>query len=290
MWPFGGKGSGGVGRIPTERVMSLSSQGVSETDIIRTLKNEGYTPVEVDTAMRQALRGAVGGPRPAPPRPAPPQQLQPAPPAPQAVPGPPAPHAEPPAPQAGPEPPPLPLQSQVPPSDLSAPDIPPPPEASSLAMPPLPGEPGFESGEPELPEPPTSPGAAGERPIPRLREPMTMGEARDDRRRAIEELAEGIIEEKWSQFKSEIEGIQAQLMDVKDRVSALEQSARGAGSEKGSDLDKIEDKIDTYRQSMNDVSSRMEAMEGAMKNSLQPMMQTLRSLSDAVKSIKEEKE
>ncbi len=272
MWPFGGKGSGGGGRIPTERVMSLSSQGVSEPEIIRMLKNEGYTPVEVDTAMKQALKGAVAGPRPAFPT----QQLQPASPAPQTTPGPPAP-------QAGPGPPPL--QPQAPPSPEALP-----PEASSLAMPPLPGEPGFEAEEPGLPASPSSPGAAGEMLIPRLREPMTRREAREDKKRAIEELAEGIVEEKWSQFKSEIEGIQAQLRDVKDRISTLEQSIHTMDAEKRPGIDTIEDKIDTYKQSMNDVSSRMEAMESTMKNSLTPMMQTLRSLSDAVKSIKGEKE
>ncbi len=282
MWPFGGKESGGRGRIPTERVMSLSSQGVPEPEIIRSLKGEGYTPVEVDTAMKQALKGAVAGPQPAPSRFAPPAPQPSAPSMQQAAP-------EPLALRTEPEPPPFPTQSQV--SSLEAP--PPgmlPPESSNLAMPPLPGEPGFTAEEPGLPAPPTTPGAAGDEPIPRVREPMTMGEARDDKRRAIEELAEGIIDEKWSEFKSEIDGIQVQLSDIKSRISTLEQSTHAVDAEKKSDLDAIEDKIDTYKQSMSDVSSRMEALEGAMKSSLAPMMQTLRSLSDAVKSIKGEKE
>ncbi|HDD72710.1 MAG TPA: hypothetical protein ENG00_01305, partial [Candidatus Aenigmarchaeota archaeon] len=85
MWPFEKKGTSGPGRVPTSRVITLSSQGLSEQEIIRTLKNEGYTPEEVDAAMREALRGAtLGVPRkPAPPQPAPPAAEPPAPPSPE---------------------------------------------------------------------------------------------------------------------------------------------------------------------------------------------------------------
>ncbi len=284
MWPFGGKISGSGGHVPAGRVMSLSSQGIPETEIIRMLRNEGYTPADVDTAMKQALRGAVSGAQPAS-QPGAPLQEQPAQPASQ--PG--APLQEQPA-------QPVPYSREVPgppvPSQpLEAPPVsgtPPPGAPPGLAMPPLPGEPGFEFSEPGLPAPPTSPGAAGEGFIQGLSEPATRDDVREDKRRAIEELAEGIVEEKWSEFKSDIGGIQAQLGDLQARISALEQSAHNAGAEKKSEFDTIDTKIDTYKQSMGDVSSRMEAMENAMKDTMTPMMQTLRSLSDAVKSLKKE--
>ncbi len=41
---------------------------------------------------------------------------------------------------------------------------------------------------------------------------------------------------------------------------------------------------------MTEVIGRMESIERAMKDSLTPMMQTLRSLSDAIKMLKERKE
>jgi septal ring factor EnvC (AmiA/AmiB activator) len=87
-----------------------------------------------------------------------------------------------------------------------------------------------------------------------------------------------------------MDNVLAQLKDVKNRLSVMEQSVNRVDSEKKSNLNSIDDKIDTFRQGMTDVSSRMEAMEGAMKNSLTPMMQTMRSLSDAVKSLKENKQ
>jgi hypothetical protein len=53
------------------------------------------------------------------------------------------------------------------------PPAPPSQPPGDLAMPPLPGEPGFEFEEPEPLAPPSSPAAAIGEPIPRLREPMT---------------------------------------------------------------------------------------------------------------------
>ncbi len=46
-------------RIPTDRVLELSSRGYPEGEIITALKNEGYRPREVDAAMREALRSSV---------------------------------------------------------------------------------------------------------------------------------------------------------------------------------------------------------------------------------------
>jgi len=66
-------------RIPTERVVSLSSQGISEPEIIRSLRDEGFSPLEVDRAMKQALRSGAGMSSSAPPMP-PQSQLPPPPP------------------------------------------------------------------------------------------------------------------------------------------------------------------------------------------------------------------
>ena len=53
-----GKKKGGKG-APTERVKTLSTQGLSEPEIIATLRKEGYSPGDVDKAMRTALKEAV---------------------------------------------------------------------------------------------------------------------------------------------------------------------------------------------------------------------------------------
>ena len=57
--PPAAPGQGGP-RIPSQRVMQLSSQGMSEPEIIRTLRSEGYSLLEVDRGMKDALRSGAG--------------------------------------------------------------------------------------------------------------------------------------------------------------------------------------------------------------------------------------
>ena len=112
------KGSGPPGppapRIPTDKVVSLSSQGLSEPEIIKSLREQGFTPLEVDRAMKDALRagsgvqarGPPGGAMAPPPGPPAPPTAGPVSPAPAGPPAPPEPIVPPaPTPPPVPEPP-----------------------------------------------------------------------------------------------------------------------------------------------------------------------------------------
>ncbi|RLJ05577.1 MAG: hypothetical protein DRP18_02770, partial [Candidatus Aenigmatarchaeota archaeon] len=59
LWPFKKSEPKTASAVPTQRVIDLSSKGLSEPEIIKVLKKEGYTPVQVDAAMKEALRGAT---------------------------------------------------------------------------------------------------------------------------------------------------------------------------------------------------------------------------------------
>ncbi len=320
MWPFSGKGGGGIRRVPTERVVSLSSQGMPDTEIINVLKNEGYTPLEVDSAMKQALRGVTGGsPRPSglspPPEPfssqAPPREaMRPMEPGP----SPPGPFQETPPP-GGMPPPAGPDQSPGPFPDESPPELP------GLGMPPLPGDSGFSRNEgmysrpgaapgsesapqprgdigvPDIPPSSSSPGARETadfepmepeplEPVRGLPRSVTRREGMEDRRRQIEELIEGIVDERWNDFRVELGDIMTQFNTINARISRLEQSAKSKGTPKDSSLDALEKRMESYNSSVEEISSRMSAMENAIKSSMTPMMQTLRSLSDTVRSLK----
>jgi len=48
----------------------------------------------------------------------------------------------------------------------------------------------------------------------------------------------------------------------------------------------IEEKIDSYKQNMNELNGRIESMERALKDSLSPMLDSLRSLSETVRMLK----
>jgi len=268
MWPFKEKKRASrpaaKERIPTGRAISLSSQGVSEPEIIKTLKDEGYTPLQVDQAMKDALKssvGTAGAGAPAPP------------------PGP--------LPESGLAPP----RKEMRPEDI--PTLPPLPTEASLPPPvpePLPPE-GAAADIPEMPEREfEEPILPGEEPIPRLRESLSGRGMKEERRRALEELAESIIEEKWMGIREEIMNLKSQFQELNLKIASMEQSVRQIQGEKKTEMEHIEDKIDTYKQSINEVSAKMESIEKAMKDSLTPMMQSMRSLTETIRTVKGKKE
>jgi hypothetical protein len=247
MWPFNEKegypGGSSGSSVPTDRVMTLSSQGVSEPDIIKTLKNEGYTPMQVDSAMREALKGTVS------PR----TELAP--------PGPPGPPGQPPLPGEMPRSEPMP--PRPPPreySELAMPDLrdqEPPPSPEEMEGPPLPGEPPRPGpprpGEPQYSEMPTlhprrdippeefnrsgrmpeiPPETRPEQGLPRLREHHTREEVKEDRKRALEELAEAIVDEKMIKIQEDLIGMKKNYTDLNAKLSLLEQNINQAKGER----------------------------------------------------------
>lgn len=271
MWPFGSKKGSGK-RIPSSRVMELSSRGVSEPEIIRTLKDEGYSPSEVNSAMKETLRGTVSGPPgpgyPPPSQP-PPGRRELAPPS-----SPDPPRYDEPPPGMG-----LPPESekgpQPPGSDM------PPRNVAELGMPPLPGEAGFNKDDDT---PPLGPPMEGHEPVPPFRKPVERGDAHDDKK-GTEEIVERIIDEKWTQFSKQ-QDITLRFKEIQERIGALEQSVKNAESEKKSGFTDMEDKVDTFRQSLTEISSRIDAMEDAMKNTMNPLMESMNSLTEIVKNLK----
>ena len=284
MWPFdGGDQKAKPGRIPTERVRSLYSQGMSEPEIIRVLKSEGYSPVEVDAAMKEALKGAVGSPG-VPTHPPVQQSPQPAPPP-----------AQPPHPDS-------PYHSLAMP-DINEPPVPEAPESRSL-----PPEPAFPPEHENVPEAPLSMPSSLEEPdvvprreksefdefpIPRLKEKYSREKVKkvktESKKQAIEELAEAIINEKMLAIKEEILNMSDEFNKVNARINALEQMIKQIKEEKKTDFEKISQKIDTYRNSISEMAGKMEAIEKAMKDTLTPMMQSMRSLVETLKEMRESK-
>ncbi len=269
------------GKIPPDRVASLSAQGMSEPEIIRTLRSEGYSPIEVDAAMKDALRSAVRPSRTAPPAPA--RGF-----------GPPEParfesrperrerrlvfgegdEEQLPRPAQAREPP---FMEEGPANELELPRFPgfaPPPRKPAFApAPPLPAE------KTEMEE---------MEPIAPAAKPASK-EQRMQSRREFEEIAEGIVEEGMGALEKRVDDMGDRLKEITVRMNNLQQALNRVQGERRGDIAEITDKIEGYKQGMAEVSSRMEAVERTMKDSMTPMMQSLRSLSDAIKSFKETK-
>jgi prefoldin subunit 5 len=271
---------------------------MSEPEIIREMRTEGYTPMEVDGAMKQALRrGAVDAPQAGPPSGA--QQY-----------GAPAPEPSMPPPQS---------------PELSA--LPPPPTeadrrrifAEGAPPPPMPGQdqprPPFKAEEMQrlersnqlgLPELPGLGGAGGadmpppedtvldedfsvpgmDRPSQPNRIPTQRPRSRVEGKRQLEEMAEAIVEEKAELFRNEVDQVSEELRKLQTKIRVVEERFDQIDRKKKSELDEIKTSLSGYKESITDVSARMESVERAMKDSMSPMLQTLRSLSEAVKELK----
>jgi len=271
------------GKIPSDRVASFSSQGMSEPEIIRTLRSEGYSPMEVDMAMKEALRSAVrpsGAPRIAPPPMptrgfGPPLQEQPMRrerrmifgDEEEELPRPAPPMREPPFVEGGPE-----SELELPRFPGMAPPQPPQQPRRSPFAPPIPaGEAEMEEEiEPIMPAP---------RPASK--------EQRMQTRREFEEIAEGVVEERVAAMEKRVDDMADRLKEITVRMNNLQQALDRVQGERRGDIAEITDKIEGYKSGMTEVSQRMEAVERTMKDSMTPMMQSLRSLSDAVKAFKD---
>jgi len=53
--------------VPSERIDSMISKGMSDRDIIKTLKSEGYSYEQIEGAMMNAVKSGVDEPAPPPP-------------------------------------------------------------------------------------------------------------------------------------------------------------------------------------------------------------------------------
>ena len=226
----------------SERVISLSQQGYSEPEIIRSLRKEGYSPFEAETAMRTAVRDTALN-----------------------------------RPYEANEPP------KFPPSDF--------PEKEGLGLPEIP-RPSTEStsdqyirGGNRRFEPPRfeSRPERSSQLFPDEEELPQVGRGSGP---DMEEVAEGLFQEKWGTFEKEIDDISSRISAAEERIRSVEAAITEFKGVRKGDIEVIKQSIDSYKDSISEVSSRIEGMERALKDSLTPMMQSLRSLSETLRDMK----
>jgi hypothetical protein len=274
--PFIGKKKAAPSLSAVQRVKGLSDQGFSEPEIIRTLRREGYSPVEVDRAIKSAIRDTAASdfstlpgelPRPGEPFRG--------------------------GMNLGPEPP-----------SAASPGF---PELSEYGKDDLdlPAPPGMLERKPQVPEPPYAPEHrpvgppsfspldmeietdTHRRSLPEIRKLRSPHEERTIERGEMEEIIEGLIEEKWDlverelgEFEERMKGLDGKLKTIEDHVNLLKEKRR-------EDQEDIKSSVTAYKEAVGDLSMKIESIEKAMKDSLSPMLQTLRSLSDTLKMMKE---
>ncbi|MFA5084475.1 MAG: hypothetical protein WC475_03830 [Candidatus Paceibacterota bacterium] len=151
---------------------------------------------------------------------------------------------------------------------------------------------GFE-GEAEAPEAPVPAPRARQMPVP-TPAPSYGGyypqqqsyQQETNSTEAIEEIAEGIIEEKWSEFKAKFGDIselksnfEARLNELSDRVKRIEAA-----------MDRLHvatlSKADEQSRSVQALSSEVEALEGTLSKVIQPLVSSVKDLKENTDSRK----
>jgi len=242
--------------IPVDLVLNYASQGLAESEIISRLQSQGFAPEHIDRALRIALKERVTE-----------------------------------MPQA--------------PQPLAAEPLPP----MGYQAPPPRVEPQFQrqvtQAEP-IPRHPIPLGRPPERVIsPRGPRQLTPEEARETtftfeekpgevftppmEEITIEELIEGIVDERWKEFEERLIDfekrdmqLQNQIEDIGKRIKeiseALELKEKGLAS-----------KLEEFGGSVENIEGRIGSIEKVFKDFLPELTQNIRSMSDLVDKIKEER-
>lgn len=204
---FGGKKK--KGEVPVEEVQKMSAQGMSDKDIIKKLKGEGYSYDSIEKAMLTAVKEGVDEP----------------------------------APSGG--------VAEAPgfsePFDLQQKKG---GEADAL----------FPEFEPqEVPE------------IESIN-PETI----------VEELVEGVIEEKWNKFSERVEKVESELSIMRSEIKQLPRGAGISGNTKD-----IEAKISDLNEQMEELEARIGGLEKAFKQFLPSLTRNIEALSRMIHEMKE---
>ena len=207
--------------VSVGEIRKMSSSGVSDRDIIKRLKKEGYSYDEIERAMLEAVKEGVGEEE----KPArEPRRRE------EEVYEPPAEHEE-----------------------------------RARAEPPL-----FEGLEETAMEPLTD--FSEELPKPEV---------------VIEELVEGVVEDKWKKFDDKIDKFNREFDNVRGELKQFEQKLRAA--RENEDMKEVDIEVREINNRLDELDARIGGLEKAFKQILPSMTRNIENLSQMIHELKGEK-
>jgi hypothetical protein len=227
-------------RVPVDEVIRMAKQGYKDSDIIKTLRDAGYSPKEINDSFNQAkikldLAKTAG------------------------------------------------IEVEVPEAEAEAPAEEAPAEEAEAAE-----EAPAEEYAPSYAPAPTPQYAPQPEYAPAQQEyyQPQYAAAESQSAEAVEEIAEGIISEKWEEFKAKVGDIgelkahfESRLNELNERVKRLEMSMDRLHA---SVLGKVED----YSRSVKSLSSEVEALEGTLGKVIQPLVSAAKQAVNAKPTVK----
>lgn len=236
--------------VPIDLVQRMAAAGMPEPIIAAQLRARGFSPPQIETALREALKVEVGRPSGEGP-------------------------IGPPAEERPPEMPP------VPPVEL--PPVARPPAYPAPVAAPVPRQLGIPPERVTTPLPPQAQTVMTfERPaVERLREaPAEI---------TLEEVVEGIVADRWSEFEDRLSDfekrdiqLQAQIQDLKKSINELESRLKAKESDMVTHLEGM-------TESMTGIEGRIGSIEKVFKDFIPQITESARTMADIVEKLKAKK-
>jgi len=98
---------------------------------------------------------------------------------------------------------------------------------------------------------------------------------------------EDIIKGMNLSFGSAASSMSANANNIAEKLSSIEERVSKIQAGKAEGVERIEDKLQVYRESVNEMKNRMDSIEKVMKDGMVPMMESMSTLVEAVKQMKE---
>jgi hypothetical protein len=97
-----------------------------------------------------------------------------------------------------------------------------------------------------------------------------------------------IISGKMGNIRTSVDTMTSNVSGITERLATIEKRMSDIGIAKNPQIERLDDKIRMYSESIADVHSRMGAVEKGLRDGMTPMMEAMKMLTETVKSMKEE--
>jgi len=120
--------------------------------------------------------------------------------------------------------------------------------------------------------------------------PRMLGRVHDDLDDLDDDLEmDDVVSENMKGFRSSVDSMDASISGIAQKLAAIEEKFAKMQQATGpADVERLDDKIRMYTQSVEGIHSRMGTVEKALKDGITPMMETMKMLTETVKSMKDE--
>ena len=103
-----------------------------------------------------------------------------------------------------------------------------------------------------------------------------------------EELIESIVQERMGELNQRLTDFKAKYAVLERKMADLHHQLSTMSKGRSETEEKILNKIDSFKDTLNDINARMSSLEKAFKEALPALIESVRSLTDLVQRIKRE--